>query len=211
MLRWMRWAWLFTLLALPVSAQQTASPHEEEVRAGLKRAQQAYDLARFEAALNEYTQAYRLDPLPALLFNMAQCHRQLANYERAAFFYRRYLDLSPKRPQNAELVEGLIREVKASGAEEHRQKKLQERAKLTEGVKMPPPPALTPKNAGGPVTGGVMRNGQLLVEESPVYKKWWFWTAVGVGAAAIAGGTVYGINRASQRSPTSLEPIYANQ
>ncbi|MFO0574101.1 MAG: tetratricopeptide repeat protein [Polyangia bacterium] len=28
---------------------------------------------------------------------------------------------------------------------------------------------------------------------TPVYKKWWFWTAIGVGAAAVAGGVAAGV------------------
>ena len=37
-----------------------------------------------------YTAAHDAKPLPALLFNIAQCHRQLGNHERALFFYRRH-------------------------------------------------------------------------------------------------------------------------
>lgn len=29
--------------------------------------------------------------------------------------------------------------------------------------------------------------------EKPIYKKWWFWTAVGLGAAAVAGGVTAGV------------------
>ncbi len=34
----------------------------------------------------------------------------------------------------------------------------------------------------------------------PIYKKWWFWTAIGVGVAAVAGGVTVGV-LASQDAP----------
>lgn len=29
--------------------------------------------------------------------------------------------------------------------------------------------------------------------KTPVYKKWWFWTTIGLGAAAVAGGVTAGV------------------
>ena len=54
--------------------------------------------------------------MPALLFNIGQCHRQLGHFERAAFFYGRYLDLAPKAP-NAALTQELLQEVGAFRAD----------------------------------------------------------------------------------------------
>src|SRR2546423_10312666 len=83
-------------------------------------AQSAYNLGRFDEALEGYTKSYELKHLPALLFNIAQCHRQLSHFERAAFFYRRYLALSPRAPKNASLVESLIAEMDEKAAAEQR-------------------------------------------------------------------------------------------
>jgi len=71
-----------------------------------------YRLARFTEALAEYTRAYELYPVPALLFNIAQCHRNLKNYGKAIFFFEGYLRDAPKATNRA-LVEDLIRESRA--------------------------------------------------------------------------------------------------
>ena len=40
---------------------------------------------------------FRVDPTnPSAYFNIAQCYRNMGNYERARFFFRRYLTLEPK-------------------------------------------------------------------------------------------------------------------
>ena len=80
-------------------------------------AQIAYNLRQFKDALDKYAAAYRLDPVPELLFNIAQCHRQLKQYEEAVFFYKRYLAISPNSA-NAENAARLLEEVQrlATGA-----------------------------------------------------------------------------------------------
>lgn len=83
---------------------------EQQARAEFERGQRQYDLARFDRAIGHYARAYELLPLPAFLFNIAQCHRQLGEYRKAAFFYRRYLDTA-ENPPNAVLARTLLKEV----------------------------------------------------------------------------------------------------
>ncbi|MFP2930874.1 tetratricopeptide repeat protein, partial [Pyxidicoccus sp. 3LG] len=84
------------LLGLPMPARAAgAADAEVQARARFTEGNLAYDVGDFGKALKSFTEAYRLKPLPGLLFNMAQCHRQLGQYSRAAFFYRRYLALAP--------------------------------------------------------------------------------------------------------------------
>jgi len=71
-----------------------------------------YRLARFPEALDGYTRAYELYPVPALLFNIAQCHRNLKDYDKAIFFFEGYLRDAPTATNRA-LVEDLIRESRA--------------------------------------------------------------------------------------------------
>ncbi|MDY0001693.1 MAG: hypothetical protein RBU30_10390 [Polyangia bacterium] len=40
----------------------------------------------------------------------------------------------------------------------------------------------------GDCPGGACVSGRC-VSDTPIYKKWWFWTLIGVGVAAVAGGT----------------------
>jgi tetratricopeptide (TPR) repeat protein len=66
-----------------------------------------YDLGFFDKALHEAEDAYRRDPLPLILFNIGQCHRALEHWEKAAFYFRRYLQKLPDAPNRA-LVESLL-------------------------------------------------------------------------------------------------------
>ena len=66
-----------------------------------------YDTGEFQKSLEDSTHAFELDPLPAFLFNVAQCHRALHHWEKAEFFYRRYLAHVPKA-RNRRTVEALI-------------------------------------------------------------------------------------------------------
>src|SRR4029077_13425175 len=75
-----------------------------------QRAEKSFNLGRFSEALADYQSAYEAQPLPPFLFNIAQCYRNMQNYERARFFYRRYLALDP-HTANRRLVEDLIAEM----------------------------------------------------------------------------------------------------
>jgi tetratricopeptide (TPR) repeat protein len=98
------------LVAAPRWADARPSS-DHRARVLFERGQRAYNRGQFTDALKKYLEAYELKPLPGFLFNVAQCHRHLAQYERAAFFYKRYLALSPNPPKNVELVKKLIAEV----------------------------------------------------------------------------------------------------
>src|SRR5262245_16353046 len=60
---------------------------EKAARADFEQAEKAFNVGRFDEALRHYQAAYDQLPLPAFLFNIAQCHRNLGNHERALFFY----------------------------------------------------------------------------------------------------------------------------
>jgi tetratricopeptide (TPR) repeat protein len=105
------------LLATTVQAapRKPAPVHDQKqeklARGHFDRAEKAFNLGRFDEALAGYQSAYEALPLPAFLFNIAQCHRNLRNREQAVFFYQRYLSLAPDAP-NRPVVEELIAEQK---------------------------------------------------------------------------------------------------
>ena len=109
------------LAAVLMSATAQAAPkrpapvydqkQEKAARAQFDRAEKAFNLGHFDEALTGYQAAYEALPLPAFLFNIAQCHRNLRNREQAVFFYQRYLSLAPEAP-NRGVVEELIAEQK---------------------------------------------------------------------------------------------------
>ena len=87
-------------------------------RALFEQAEAKFNLGRFDEALTDYQAAYEVEPLPAFLFNIGQCYRNMGNYERAQFFFRRYTALDPRSP-NRPAAERLIAEMDRM-AEENR-------------------------------------------------------------------------------------------
>jgi tetratricopeptide (TPR) repeat protein len=169
------------------AAAGSPSGSDKEARELFQKAEMSFNLGNFSEALADYQAAYQAKPLPAFLFNIAQCYRNMQNYERARFFYRRYLALDP-RTSNRRLVEDLI-------ADMTRLVDKAEEAKNTPAVapsaavapvatlEVTPaqpaaPPPLVDARAAAPAPAPPPR---------PVYKRWWFWTGVG---AAVAGGAV---------------------
>jgi tetratricopeptide (TPR) repeat protein len=79
---------LLSLIAPPVRA---ASPSDlEKAKQHAARAKMHYDLGEYQQAAREYILVYRIKPLPALLYNIAQSYRQAGQYEMARQFYRSY-------------------------------------------------------------------------------------------------------------------------
>jgi tetratricopeptide (TPR) repeat protein len=68
-----------------------------------------FEAGAFEKALQEAEDAYRLDPLPQILFNIGQCQRALKHWKEAVFFYGSYLTKVPEAPNRSQ-VEDLVTE-----------------------------------------------------------------------------------------------------
>jgi tetratricopeptide (TPR) repeat protein len=191
-------------LSAPARAEDHAA--DREARAQFQRAESSFNLGKFEEALAAYEAAYKAKPLSGFLFNIAQCQRNLGHHERALFFYRRYLALEPESPNRA-LVEGLI------GEEEKKMAATEPPSPTAPAadpaVTPPAPPAAAPSptpaapaavsppppdlNAPAPsATSSPMMIADAPrmtpVETSPpIYRRWWFWTAVG---AVVAGAVI---------------------
>ncbi len=65
------------------------------------RAKELYEQAKInyragdlEKAAAEFKESFKLYPRPETLFNLAQTHRLLKNYEKAIFFYQQYLSVA---------------------------------------------------------------------------------------------------------------------
>lgn len=126
----------------------------EEARQHAAKAKVHYDLGEFEKAAEEYIIVYRLRPLPALLFNIAQSYRQAGQYEKAKQFYRAYLRENPDA-QTSSSVKKALKEIDELLAKE---KKTREAP--PSGIREAPgeissrgaavPPPLVPAPAGTP-------------------------------------------------------------
>ena len=191
----MRNFWRVILVALLSGspAWPASSMSKAIAQKNFKNAQHAYDLGRFEEALSQFTQVYESTLLPGLLFNIAQCHRQLNHHGQALFFYRRFLAISPHPPKNQKLVESLIAEMDVA-----QKKSVHPDTEKARPLPLPLPPeislnprgkigvaarpAFTPPQASPDSASGHLENS------APLTQKWWFWAGIGVVAGGAAAG-----------------------
>lgn len=177
--------------ALASAAATGAKLSPRQARAEARRlyleAERKYSVGEFHEAHRLFSKAYEHLPLPGFLFNIGQCERMLSRYKKAIFLYRRYLQKKPDAPNRA-LVERLIKESQQALEERRR------RAAVRRVVVPPPRPFMPPPRATAtPV---------------PVYKRWWLWTLVGVGVAAVATGLALGLSGGTRAlDPGSLVTI----
>jgi tetratricopeptide (TPR) repeat protein len=170
-------------------------------RLRFEMAETKFNLGKFEEAAVDYQAAYEAEPLPAFLFNIGQCYRNLGDYERAQFYFRRYVELDP-RSANRPAADDLIAEMD----------------RLAEGQRTAaPPPALASLPAA--VSGAraederahafapvVTRKDDTTAARPPFYRRPWFWVG---GAAVVAAAVAAGVLITRDDRQPSLRPIDA--
>src|SRR5688572_8188229 len=112
----------------PVPAARADDAATRAARHHFQKGEKLFALGRFDEALDQYEQAFEARPLPAFLFNIGQCHRNLGNFEQAIFSFRKYLRQLPDA-DNREAVEALIDELAA------RQREAEEAARRREAAR----------------------------------------------------------------------------
>ena len=153
----------------PARADEPAPPpvmDEATARAKklFREGEKLFALGKFSQALAKYEKAYEAKPIPAFLFNIGQCHRNLGDYDQAIFSFRKYLKLSPDA-SNRDAVLEYIDEL-----ERERQKRSSNDVGLIQ-----PDPDPHPRET----------------RSRPIYKKWWFWGGLAVVGAAGATTAIY--------------------
>ncbi|HVZ72228.1 MAG TPA: tetratricopeptide repeat protein [Polyangia bacterium] len=217
---------LVVVTALAVSAPVVAAPSadEQDARRLFQKAELSFNLGKFDEALADYQAAYQAKPLPGFVFNIAQCYRNLGNWERARFFYRRYLALEPRSP-NRHRVEDLVAEMTDKIDKQQAQERPMPPSSPTAvpapvvvapvepvappAVAAPPLPMPAPTPVPAPETAAAIVVAPAPAPVArPVYARWWFWAGVGVVAA---GGVVAALVLAkpTTRTPGTLDPIDA--
>ena len=192
-------------LAAGTSVAGEASAEERPGRALFKSAEAKFNVGRFDEALVDYQAAYDAEPLPAFLFNIGQCYRNMGNYERAQFFFRRYTALDPRNP-NRHAAERLIAEMDRLAGERPAPAPGEEPA--------PPMPSLAaPVPAGDAHPPAAYPRSSVATKTDdndarpPVYRRAWFWVAV--SAAVVAGGAAAAFAVRQDDPRSSLRPIDA--
>ncbi len=165
---------LALLLALGGVASAQTNPEKELARKRYKVGEQLYDIGQYEKALVEFEEAYRLYPLPAMLYNIARAHEVLGNLQKAIGNYQEFLAKLPDSP-HAPTVKGRV-------------KSLRQRLDKKKAAQSKQPPAAAPVEEPAPA-------------DTPRTWRWTAgWAGVGVGGAALAAGIAFGAMAAGKSS-----------
>ena len=161
------------------AAAKKAAPTTAAGKAELAEGRKAFDAGRYQEAVAPLEKAYELSQAPAILYTLGQCYRQLGDWEKAAFYFGRYLALSPRPVADEEAARALLSEMQLKADVEKKQKPQIEVAQ----PKPPVEPAVVPATAlptkPEPVPTAV--DG----DRGGIATRWWFWTAI--GGVVVAG------------------------
>ena len=162
--------------ATPTTTTSASSATDAEIDEHVAQGHRLYQLGRYQEAIAEYRRAYELRADPSFLFQIAESYRQLGATEQALFYYDRYL---------AGAAEGSDRDA------------AEERVSELERLRARPAVAATPPGLiAAPGTGAGAK------APTPLWRRWWVWTAV--GAAVAAGVTAAALAGRSESSvPTT--------
>jgi tetratricopeptide (TPR) repeat protein len=148
-------------------SSSTGTGVDAEIDEHVAQGHRLYQLGRYQEAIAEYRRAYELRADSSFLFQIAESYRQLGAIEQALFYYDRFL---------AGAIEGPDRDA----AEE----------RVSELERLRARPAIAAPAQGLGVAGGTEAGAK---QPTPLWRRWWVWTAVGavlaagVTAAALAG------------------------
>jgi tetratricopeptide (TPR) repeat protein len=190
---------------LAASSPAGAAPNDRPGRALFERAESKFNVGRFDEALVDYQAAYEIEPLPAFLFNIGQCYRNMGDYERAQFFFRRYTALDPRSP-NRPAAERLIAEMDRLVGEQAGPGETAEDARAPSSTSI----WVAPASAAGGHAPAAQPAASLARPDGdrpappPLYRRPWVWAAA---AAVVVGGVVAGFALTRDDPRSSLHPI----
>jgi hypothetical protein len=181
-------------IVMPVPALAADADDVQRAREHHKAGDQAFKDGRYLDAYKEWEAGYALSPRPLFLVNMAHAERRRGELKNARTLYRKFLLMEPQSKLRVE-VESVLAEIDAALAEaaEAAPGPTPEAAAVTPPTEpAPPPPASLLGSPSEPAVGPPpFVSTSLPADEPPpsrpLYKRWWFWTGVGVVAAAAGG------------------------
>ena len=154
-----------------------------------KVGEQLYEISQYDKALIEFKEAYRLYPLPGMLFNIARCHEVLANLGQAIASYKLFLAKRPDSPR-ASVVQNRIKALEQRLAREKAARATPPSPPVKPAVvKDRPAPAFTPSVEDAAPAG-----------PGRTWRWTAGWTGVGVGGAALVTGVAFGALAAGKSS-----------
>jgi hypothetical protein len=153
-------------------------------RAVEMKAREAFAAGRYDQALDLFAKLYAETLHPVYLRNIGRCHQKMREPQKAIDAFTDYLAKSKKIPPDERTeVEGYIKEMEALRDEQAKAAAPPPQPVPVTPVPPAPPPAPVPTETA---SSTLVAQPAAPPSASPIYKKWWFWTAIGV----VAAGTV---------------------
>ncbi len=167
----------------PPDQDQEAAPAgvDDQAKELYQAGRKAFNVGDFAEAVDKFKAAYKLSEKPALLYNLAFAHDKAGQRKEAIFFYERYLAEDSSAPEERQgEVNARIKALKKEQATAATAKKVIKKAAK------PAPVKAAPKTV-----------------KTPLYKKWWLWTIVGV---VVVGGVATGVVLGTRDKHTNVPP-----
>lgn len=204
--------------AAPAPAATSDKPpaSSDDVKALYDEGSGQYALGHFQEALKDFERVYLLKRLPALLFNIAQCHRQMKNFEEAAVTLRSFIRLAPDSPQikNARELLKQVEEAQRAQKTAQTMPPLDENGRDVSGesplAAKPAEPKPAPKTEVALVATPPKPAPAVAVVETtpppPEHKPFYAWISGGAAVAALGAGAVFGIRAKGTASDLTSSP-----
>lgn len=144
-------------------------------------------------ALRLYKLAYEVKADSKLLFSIGRVLDKLNRKPEAAKYYQRFIDSSIEDAEQKRRAQEYLSQIQASMPAEDPPK-----------VEIDPQrPSLPPSNLDTLTPSSMTSKLKSDVSSKPLYKKWWFWTALGGGVVAI---TAIGLGVGLSQSAPDINP-----
>jgi hypothetical protein len=199
------------VLLVMVSGARAADQGKELAKAHVRKATAAYNLGKYAEAAKEYEAAYEQTLDPNLLFNVAQACRLAGDREKAIMAYRSFIRSAPDG-ERRRLAESKIREleqqrlaappttnpVPGAGPAPSAAAPTGKAPVATPAPPVVLPLAASPGSAAAATPSTTQTSAGLVtapavpepIRPAPFYKRWPFWTGVGVAVVAAVVLTV---------------------
>lgn len=180
------------------TAKATATEH-------LVRGSKLYDQGHYDEAIAELKAGYAIDPRPDFFYALGQAERKRGNCKAAIGWYQRYVDSGPSAQRTVATLVQIDRcKQEMASAPPGTTAPPQQQPQHVE----PPPAVVEPQPSAPPATATTEPAAAAAPARdatprppTPIYKRWWLWTAV---AVVVVGGVGAGVAVAlTQRSTFS--------
>ena len=169
-------------------------------------ARQAFAAGQYQEALDLYAQLYADSVHPTYLRNIGRCYQNLQQPDKAINAFRDYLrqakELSPAEKGE---IDGYIAEMEALKTRQEAAQASASSGAAASPTDQPPVKPMVPPVAPNAVTTNSLQLSNQVpappAQQTPFYKKGWFWGVVGV---AVVGGVVGGLYAAGTFSKSSI-------